>query len=108
MIGAGIGGLLFTIAHWVLYVLGVGATTAAVSDLYGRMTPDVGSAFSAATRRLGSLLWLTFLMAVRMLGVLAACLIVPGIVLGAAGGLSAVDSPNAAVVGSLAVVGVCC
>ena len=70
MIAAGIGGLVFTIVHWILYVLGVGATTAAVSDLYGRMTPDIGSAFRAAARRLGPLLWLTFLMAVRIFGVL--------------------------------------
>ncbi len=105
LIGAGIGVLLFTIAHWVLYVVGVGATTVAVSDLYGRMTPDVGSAYAAATRRLGSLLWLTFLMAVRLLGVLVACLFIPGVVLGAAGGMTALQSPNTTVVGSLAVAG---
>jgi hypothetical protein len=105
VVGAGVGGLIFTIGHWVLYVLGVGATTAAVSDLYGRMTPDVGSSFSAAKRRLGSLLWLTFLMAVRLLGVFAASMIIPGIVLGVAGGMSALDAPNTTVVGSLAVVG---
>ncbi len=105
MLGASVGVLLFTIAHWALYVLGVGATTAAVSDLYGRLTPDVGSAYAAATRRLGSLLWLTFLMAVRLLGVLAACLVIPGAVLGAAGGMSALQSPDTALVGGLAVAG---
>jgi hypothetical protein len=94
VIAAGIGGLVFTIGHWILYVLGVGATTAAVSDLYGRMTPDIRSGFRAAARRLGPLLWLTFLMAVRIFGVIAACLVLPGILLGLGGGLSALDPAN--------------
>jgi hypothetical protein len=70
MAGAVGGILLFTLTHWVLYVLGVGATTAAVSDLYGQMRPEIGSSFSAARGRLGPLLWLTFLMALRLGGVL--------------------------------------
>jgi hypothetical protein len=94
VIGAGLGGLIFTITHWVLYVLGVGATTVAVSDLYGRLTPDVGSAFSAASKRVGSLLWLTFLMAVRIFGVVIACLVVPGMLMGFAGGWAALDPSN--------------
>ena len=99
VIAAGIGGLIFTIGHWILYVLGVGATTAAVSDLYGRMTPDIGSAYRAAARRLGPLLWLTFLMAVRIFGVLTACLVVPGLLIGLGGGLTAFDAANRPVSG---------
>src|SRR5687768_17702108 len=56
IIGAGVGVLVFTLVHWVLYVLGIGATAAAVSDLHGHMAPDVGTAFSASSRRLGPLL----------------------------------------------------
>lgn len=104
-IGAAIGVVVFTIAHWLLYVLGVGATTIAVSDLYGRITPDAGSAFSAASRRLGPLLWATFLMAVRVFGVIAGCLVIPAILLGAAGGLGAITEWNRGVVGGLAAVG---
>jgi hypothetical protein len=106
VIGAGIGGVVFTIGHWILYVLGVGATTAAVSDLYGRMTPDIGSAFKAAARRLGPLLWLTFLMAVRLFGVLAACFVLPGTLLGVAGGLTAAEAMRREVSGALMVIGV--
>ncbi|MEO5818985.1 MAG: hypothetical protein ABIT71_00650 [Vicinamibacteraceae bacterium] len=106
VIGVGVGAVAFTIVHWILYVLGVGATTAAVSDLYGRMTPDVGSAFSAAKRKLGSLLWLTFLMSVRVAGVMLACLAIPGVVLGLAGGVSLLDASNQPLIGGLAVVGV--
>jgi len=106
VIGAGIGGVIFTIIHWLLYVLGVGATTIAVSDLYGRLTPDIGSAFSAASKRLGSLLWLTILMAVRILGVIVLCLAPPVVLLGAAGGLSAMNVSNPAVTGGVAAVGV--
>lgn len=104
--GVGIGVMVFTVAHWVLYVLGIGATTAAVSDLYGRQTPDVGSAFSAAMRRLGSLLWLTFLMAVRLLGVLVAGILPGAVVLGVAGGAGALDPGNTAAWGSLLAVAV--
>ena len=82
---AGIGGLVFTIRPLDPLRAGVGATTAAVSDLYGRMTPDVSSAFRAALRRLGPLLWLTFLMGVRVFGVIAACLVPPGILMGLGG-----------------------
>ena len=81
VIGAALGGVVFTGVHWVLYVLGVGATTAAVSDLYGGMAPDVGSAFRAAARRLGPMLWLTFLMMVRLSGCCWPARVVPGMLL---------------------------
>ncbi len=69
VVAVSIGAVLFTILHWVLYVLGAAAIASAVSDLYGRMVPDIGSSFAAAMRRLASLLWATFLMAVRVFGV---------------------------------------
>jgi hypothetical protein len=106
VIAAGVGGLVFTIGHWILYVLGVGATTAAVSDLYGRMTPDIGSAYRAAARRLGPLLWLTFLMAVRIFGVVAACGVVPATVMGFAGGLTAFDAASRPVGGAILAIGI--
>jgi hypothetical protein len=89
IIGAGIGAVIFTLVHWVLYVLGVGATTAAVSDLHGRMHPEFGSAFGSAFRRLGPLLWLTFLMTVRIAGVFVAAAIFPGLLIGLAAGMGA-------------------
>jgi hypothetical protein len=76
-IGAGVGFLVFMIIHWVLYVLGLGATAAAVSDLHGHLVPEAGSAFAAARRRLGPLLWLTFLMVLRLGAVLAGCVAIP-------------------------------
>jgi hypothetical protein len=77
-VGGGVGFLVFTIVHWVLYVFGIGATAAAVSDLHGHLVADAGAAFTAARRRLGPLLWLTFLMAVRLGLVLAGCMAIPG------------------------------
>ena len=85
LVGGGIGILVFTLAHWVLYVLGAGATAAAVSDLYGRMVPEIGTAFAAARARVGSLLWLTFLMFLRLGGVMLAFMAVPFALLIAAG-----------------------
>jgi hypothetical protein len=100
-VGAGLGFVLFLLANWVLYVLGVGATTSAVSDLYGRLTPDVGAAFSAAKGRLGPLLWMTFLMAVRLFGVLALCAMPGGLLLGLAGGANAFELGSTASVAVL-------
>jgi hypothetical protein len=72
LIAGGIGLACFTLAHWVLLVIGTGATSAAVSDLYGHMVPEVGTAFAAARGKLGPLLWLTFLMGIRLGAVLLA------------------------------------
>lgn len=105
MIGAGIGAFVFTIVHWVLYVLGIGATTAAVSDLHGHMRPDVGSSFSAAFRRLGPLLWLTFLMSVRILGVFFAAGVVPGVLIAMAGGMGALQPGSGAASNTLLGIG---
>jgi hypothetical protein len=85
LVGGVIGIVVFTVFHWVLYVLGAGATVAAVSDLYGRMRPEMGTAFAAARARVGSLLWMTFLMALRLGGVMLAFLSVPLALLVAAG-----------------------
>ena len=106
VIAAGIGGLVFTFFHWILYVLGIGATTAVVSDLYGHLTPDIGSAFKAAARRLGPLLWLTFLMSVRLFGVLMASAVVPGVLIGLGGGLTALEAASRPVSSGILVVGV--
>jgi hypothetical protein len=75
--GAVIGMLVFVVFHWVLYVIGLGATAAAVSDLHGRMTPEAGSSFAAARRRLGPLLMVTLLMFLRLGGVAVAGLALP-------------------------------
>jgi hypothetical protein len=77
LIGAAIGIVVFVLIHWVFYVIGLGATAAAVSDLHGRMTPDAGSSFAAARRRVGSLLWVTLLMSLRLGGVALACFVLP-------------------------------
>jgi len=106
IIAAGVGGLVFTLLHWILYVLGAGATTAVVSDLYGHATPDIGSAFRVAAGRIGPLLWLTFLMAVRILGVLLASGVVPGFLIGLGGGMKAFDAASGPVSGGILVVGI--
>ena len=106
LIAAGIGVLVFTIGYWILYVLGVGATTAAVSDLYGRMTPDIGSAYRPAARRLGPLLWLTFLIYLRVFAVVAACLVLPGAMIGLGAGLTALDPANPGVSSVVVALGV--
>lgn len=106
VVGASIGAVLFTILHWVLYVLGAGGIASAVSDLYGRARPDVGSAFSAATRRLGPLLWATFLMAIRVFGVLAVSMLPGAILLGLSGGANVLQPDSTGTWASLLIVGI--
>jgi hypothetical protein len=103
--GAGLGALVFTILHWVLYVVGAAAIASAVSDLYGRARPEVGSAFAAATRRLGPLLWATFLMAVRVFGVLALSVLPGAILLGLAGGANVLEPNSTGTWATLLVIG---
>jgi len=102
-VGGGVGFFVFTLVHWVLYVLGLGATAAAVSDLHGHLVPEAGAAFTAARRRLGPLLWLTFLMGVRLAGVLVGCLGIPAALFGASAAMSR-DAANQQA--ALAIVGV--
>jgi hypothetical protein len=101
LVTGGIGIVVFTLAHWVLYVLGAGATSAAVSDLYGRMVPEVGTAFAAARARVGSLLWMTFLMALRLGGVMLAFMAVPIALLIAAGVGEPGSTPSALAVAGI-------
>lgn len=103
LIAGGIGLVVFTLAHWVLYVVGAGATSAAVSDLYGRMVPEAGPAFAAARRRLGSLLWLTFQMALRLGGVMLAFMAPPIAMLIAAGVGEPGSTPSALAIGAVVV-----
>jgi hypothetical protein len=105
VVGVGVGALLFSILHWVLYVVGAGAIAAAVSDLYGRARPEVGSSYAAATRRLGSLLWATFLMAVRVVGVIAAAMLPGALILGLAGGANVLQPDSTGTWASLLIVG---
>jgi hypothetical protein len=73
MIGGG-ALIVLMVLHYAVYALGSGATAAAVSDLYGRLQPEIGSAYRAAWRRVGPLLWLTFQISVRLFLVLLLCL----------------------------------
>jgi hypothetical protein len=63
------------LVHYAAYAIGTGAAVAAVSTLYGRLEPDFASSYRAAWRRAGPLLWLTFLIAVRIVGVMALCFV---------------------------------
>ena len=105
VVGAGAGAVLFSILHWVLYVVGAGAIAGAVSDLYGRARPEVGSSYAAATRRLGPLLWATFLMAVRVFGVFAVAVLPGAVILGLAGGANVLQPDSTGTWASLLIIG---
>jgi len=102
LVSAGAAIVVFVIIHWVLYVIGLGATAAAVSDLHGRMSPDAASAFGAARRRVGPLLWLTLLMGLRLGGVALACFALPiGLLFGAGNAFKPGAAPSAMAIAGL-------
>jgi hypothetical protein len=70
--GAGVVFLLMLV-HYAVYAIGTGAAVVAVSDLYGRVEPQFGSAYRAAWRRVGPLLLLTFLVSLLIAGVFVVC-----------------------------------
>jgi hypothetical protein len=67
--------LILMLVHYAVYAIGTGAAVAAVSTLYGRLEPDFASSYRAAWHRVGPLLWLTFLIALRIAAVMLLCMV---------------------------------
>jgi hypothetical protein len=63
-----IGFIAMFIAYWVAYMVSLGATTAAVADLYAGRTPTIGSSYSRMRGHIGRLMLLLLSISVRLLG----------------------------------------
>jgi hypothetical protein len=74
----GLGALGFVVlmfAYWIAYMVTLGATTVAVSELYVGRTATIASAYGQVREHVGRLLLLALLVALRLLGIFAALMV---------------------------------
>ena len=93
-IGGSIVFLLMFVAYLVAYMITLGATTVAVSELYTGRAPTMGSAYGRMRGQVGRLMWLFILIALRLIGLFVAgmavvFLIAMGAALAIGGGVGA-------------------
>jgi hypothetical protein len=69
-------------AYWLVYLVALGATTTAVSELYLGRTPTIARGYRSVRGHLGRLFLLTLLISLRLIGVMVVCLGVPGVMAG--------------------------
>lgn len=67
--------IVLILGYWAAYMMTLGATTAAVSDIYAGRQATMASAYRRMQGRIGSLLLLLLLIGLRLIGVFAACMI---------------------------------
>jgi len=69
-IGSAFGGFLVAmIAYWIVYAVALGASTFAVGDVYLGRTATIAASYRRVRGRIGRLLWLMLLVAVRVFGI---------------------------------------
>ncbi len=95
-------GFLF---YWIAYALALGATTAAVSEVYAGRTPTISGAFTLTKGKLGRLAWLLLLLGVRLVGIVLVVAVTTTIVVGISRLISPVLSVLGMVVGMAAAFG---
>jgi hypothetical protein len=61
--------IAFVVVYWMVYMLALGATTIAVSELYVDRVPTIGSAYERVRHMFGRLIFLAFLVTVRLGGI---------------------------------------
>src|SRR5579872_92644 len=93
--GAAVGGFVIVgLAYWIVYAVALGATTFAVGDVYLARTATIAASYRRIRTRIGRLLWLMFLVAVRVFGVIVLVMIAFAVMIplamgrGAAGGIT--------------------
>jgi hypothetical protein len=75
-VGGSIAMLVMFIAYLVAYMVTLGATTVAVSELYTGREATIGSAYSRIRGQVGRLMWLLILVGVRLLGIFVAGMVI--------------------------------
>jgi hypothetical protein len=94
------GMMLLMLAYWVVYMVALGATTFAVSEVYVGRPVTIGQVYSKMRGRIGALVLLLLLIALRLLGVM----FLAGVLMAIFVGMSALVHP--VVAGLVAVLGV--
>jgi hypothetical protein len=71
--GAALGGFLVgMVAYWIVYAIALGATTFAVADVYLGRAASIKAAYRRIRGRIWRLLWLMFLVSIRIAGLFIA------------------------------------
>jgi hypothetical protein len=112
VIGGSIVFVLISVAYLVAYMVTLGATTVAVSELYTGRHASIGSAYGRVRGQVGRLMWLFILIAVRLFGLFAAGMAVVlmfsmGAALGIGGGTGAALTGLGVILGMLAMMLAC-
>jgi hypothetical protein len=70
IIGSAMGGFMVAmVAYWIVYAIALGASTFAVADVYLGRTATIAASYRRIRGRIWRLLWLMFLVALRVFGV---------------------------------------
>jgi hypothetical protein len=56
--------------YWISYIVALGATTCAVSEIYKERVPTIAQSYGATRGRIGRLIWLLCLVAIRVFGLI--------------------------------------
>jgi hypothetical protein len=92
---------IWMILYWIAYAVALGATTAAVADIYKGHVPAIGEAYRAMRGKVGRLALLMLLLLLRLGGVFVGVMLLSGILIG----LSAALSPIIGVVFLIPLIG---
>jgi hypothetical protein len=87
--------------YWITYALALGATTAAVSQIYAGHAPTISGAFGATKARLGRLAWLLVLLGARLMGVVFLVVFGTGAIIAVGGLVSPIVAGLVAIAGML-------
>lgn len=70
LVSSALGGFLVVmVAYWIVYAIALGASTFAVADVYLGRTATIAASYHRIRGRIWRLLWLMFLVALRVFGV---------------------------------------
>lgn len=83
------GMMLLMLAYWVVYMVALGATTFAVSEVYVGRTVTIGQVYGKMRGRIGALVVLLLLIALRLIGVM----VLAGVLMALFVGMSALIHP---------------
>jgi hypothetical protein len=98
-----VGGILvLALAYWVVYMVALGATTFAVSELYVGRAVTIRDVYGKMSDRIGALVFLMILIGLRLFGIFLGAGIMMALVVGLAGLLSPIA---AAIAGAVSLVG---
>jgi hypothetical protein len=87
LVSSALGGFLVVmVAYWIVYAIALGASTFAVADVYLGRTATIAASYHRIRGRIWRLLWLMFLVALRVFGVFLLVVVVFAVLIPLLGG----------------------